>query len=84
MPMQKPEALTTSGQLFIQKYKTHDNSNLQPARGGQFNLTKCGQGQWLFQLRNTSAFLFWSKTPHFNSNPGTKQAPINSLRRDSD
>jgi deferrochelatase/peroxidase EfeB len=34
---------------LIQKYKTHDNSNLQPARAGQFNLAKFGQGQWLFQ-----------------------------------
>jgi hypothetical protein len=40
--VEKPETLTTFGQLFTQKYKIHDNSNLQPAGGGQINLAKCG------------------------------------------
>jgi hypothetical protein len=66
--LQKPEALTTFGQLFIQKYKTHDNSNLQPARGGQFNLTKCGQGHQLFHadLYELSNFVIIPQKPGKN------------------
>jgi len=52
--VEKPETLTTFGQLFTQKYKIHDNSNLQPAGGGQINLAKCGQNYWLVHLVNST------------------------------
>jgi len=42
--MHKPEALATSGRLFTQKYKINDDSDLQPAKGGQYYMVKCGQG----------------------------------------
>jgi len=48
--MQKTDALTTFGQSCTQKYKTHDNSNLQPASGGQFTMAWSDQGHWLFQF----------------------------------
>ena len=35
--MQKPEALTTSGQSEVQKYKLHDNRYMQPAGSGQLS-----------------------------------------------
>lgn len=47
--MEKPEALTTSGQTGVQDEKFHDARYIQPSRDGQLAPAESGQGYLFLQ-----------------------------------